>query len=250
MRVGLLADIHGNLLALDAVLADLGSAGADRLVCLGDVAALGPQPAEVVARLRELGCPSALGNVDAWLLDASTPDADATASTMADLTRWAAARLDGEDWAYLRACPPTLELRLDAGTSLLCFHGSPRSYDEVIAATTPEPELAVMLDGREAAILAGGHTHVQLLRRYGDAHLLNPGSVGLPGTGPGTPDLPVNRGVRWAEYAVLEVTGGRLSIDLRRVPLDVERLLAAGRASGMPHADWWAGKWGTPPAET
>ena len=108
MRVGLIADIHGNLLALDAVLADLGRAGVDRLVCLGDVAALGPQPAEVVARLRELGCPSVLGNVDAWLLDRSTLDADATASTMADLTRWAASQLGGEDWAYLRACRPEL----------------------------------------------------------------------------------------------------------------------------------------------
>ena len=244
MRVGLLADIHGNLLALDAVLADLGRAGVDRLVCLGDVAALGPQPAEVVARLRALGCPSVLGNTDAWLLGGAAPDpAGPTGDVMAELTRWCAARLAEADWTYLRSCPATSEVPLDAGAALLCFHGSPRSYDEVIAATTPDADLAPMLAGCRAAFLAGGHTHVQLLRRYGDALVVNPGSVGLPGVGPGTPDLPVNRRVRWAEYAVLEVEERRRRIDLHRVPLAMERLLAAGRASGMPHLSWWAGKW-------
>lgn len=244
MRVGIIADIHGNLVALDTVLAELESEAVDRLVCLGDVAALGPQPAEVVAWLRGAGCPSVLGNTDAWLLEEPPRPTDPSEEAMAGISRWCADRLSGEDLDYLRACPPTMRVRLgeeDAG--MLCFHGSPRSHDEVISATTPDGELSEMLSGHRASVFAGGHTHVQLFRRHGDASVLNPGSVGLPGVGPGTPDLPVNRRVRWAEYAVLEAGGGRLGVELRRVPLDLDRTLEAARASGMPHLDWWAGRW-------
>ena len=69
MRIGLIADIHGNLFALDAVLAALARIGMDELICLGDVAALGPQPREVIERLRALRCPVVMGNTDAWHLD-------------------------------------------------------------------------------------------------------------------------------------------------------------------------------------
>jgi predicted phosphodiesterase len=260
MRVGLIADVHGNLVALETVLADLGREPVDRLLCLGDVAALGPQPAEVIARLRGLGCPSVLGNTDAWLLDG--PPAGLTGTSgiaMAEIARWCAAKLSEPELAYLRACPPTRRVDLSEGVGLLCFHGSPRSFDEVVSATTPDDALSRMLSGHRASVFVGGHTHVQLLRRHGTAHLVNPGSVGLPGVGPGTPDLPVNRGVRWAEYAVLEAgggaDGGRLSVDLRRVPVDVGRTLEAARAGGMPHPDWWVGRWddarrGGPPRPT
>lgn len=241
MRLGLIADLHGNLTALETVLADMASGRIDRLLCLGDVAALGPQPAEVVARLRGLGCPSVLGNTDAWLLDAPPPDPVYTS-----LTRWCASRLAETDWRYLRACPSMMEVPLDVGVTLLGFHGSPRSFDEVIAATTLDAALAPMLAGHRAAFLVGGHTHIQMLRRHGDAHLINPGSVGLPGVGPGTPELPVNRHVHWSEYAVIEAGDGRLRIDLRRVPLDLAHMMAAARASGMPQLDWWSSKWQTP----
>jgi diadenosine tetraphosphatase ApaH/serine/threonine PP2A family protein phosphatase len=166
---------------------------------------------------------------------------------MAEIARWCADGLSEQDREYLRACPLVMEQGIADGHGLLCFHGSPRSFDEVIAATTPDDALSRMLSGHRASVFAGGHTHVQLFRRHGDARVVNPGSVGLPGVGPGTPDLPVNRGVRWAEYAVLEVggeaDGGRLSVDLRRVPVDVERTVEAARVGGMPHLDWWIGKW-------
>lgn len=242
MRLGVIADIHGNLVALEAVLGALAGERVEQIVCLGDVAVLGPQPGEVLARLRELGCPSVLGNTDAWLFGDGIYGSDSPA--LVAMTEWCAARLSGEDLADVRAFPPTIEVPLDGGQTLLCVHGSPRSFDEVIAATTPDEEIQAMLGGREAAILVGGHTHVQLLRRYGPGLIVNVGSVGLPGTGPGTPDLPVNRGVRWAEYGVIDVAGDRVSIDLRRVPLAMGPVLAAGVASGMPNLDWWLGRWG------
>ncbi len=244
MRIGLIADIHGNLVALDAVLAALDGERLDRLICLGDVAALGPRPTETLARLRDLGCPIVLGNTDAWLL--AQPPHDPTAGSsapVAALTRWVVARLTAADRAQLRACPPTLTVPLDGDRALLCCHGSPRSHDEVIAATTPDDAIEAILDGHAATIIAGGHTHIQLLRRHGQKQIINVGSDGLPGIGPGTPDLPVNRAVAWAEYGILDVAGDHLGIALHRLPLDLPHVLADARVSGMPEFAWWRGLW-------
>lgn len=240
MRLGLIADIHGNLTAIESVLDDMAADRIDQLLCLGDVAVLGPQPAEVITRLRALGCPSLLGNTDAWLLDVPPPDPLYTT-----LTRWSASRFAEADWHYPRSCPVTLDLPLDAGVTLLGFHGSPRSFDDVIAASTSDTALTTMLAGRRATLLAGGHTHVQLLRHYGEARLINPGSVGLPGVGPGTPDLPVSRPAEWGEYAVVDASHGHQRVNLRRVRLNVDRMISTARDARMPEVDWWSGRWQT-----
>lgn len=246
MRIGLIADIHGNLVALDAVLADMADCAVDRIICLGDVGVLGSEPAGVIGRLREIGCPNVVGNTDAWLLgpDAAEPSSSDEAVGQA-LTEWTSQQLDHDAIAWLRACPSTLSVDLGAAGTLLCGHGSPRSHEEVIAATTPDDALEPMFAGHPCDIFAGGHTHIRLLRQTDRRTLLNPGSVGLPGVGPGTPDLAVNQNVHWAEYAILDTAGGTLSVAFHRVPLDLARVIAAGRVSGMPFLDWWEGRWAT-----
>jgi predicted phosphodiesterase len=238
MKIGLIADIHGNLVALEAVLAELAAERVDRLVCLGDIALLGPRPSEVIARLRSLDCPSVLGNVDALLLGDLAGDQSDEA-----LTTWSAAQLSDADRAYLRACPLTLDVPLDLGVSLLACHGSPRSFYEVIAAGTPPTELLAMMDEPRPTLMAGGHTHRQLIRRDAEMMFINPGSVGLPGVGPKHPLLELNRNISWAEYAVIDAHNGRLSVELRRIPLDLASMFADARASGMPDLDWWLGLW-------
>ncbi len=242
MRIALLSDIHGNLIALETVLQELAQESIDQIICLGDVAALGPQPHEVIGRLRRLDCPVILGNTDAWLLlpaGAKTSDSQ----ILRTITSWCAEQLTPADRSYLQTFAPLLELPLDEGRRLLCYHGSPRSFDDVIAATTPDAEVQAMLAGYSATVLVGGHTHIQMLRRYQDAHLVNVGSIGLPGVNAGSPALAVNRHVHWAEYGVLSVEQGRLSIDLRRTSLNLATLLEAGRGSGMPYLEWWMQKW-------
>jgi predicted phosphodiesterase len=238
MRIALISDIHGNLFALEAVLAELAGEKLDDLICLGDVAALGPEPGGVLARLRALRCPVVMGNTDAWLVTPPTAVAD-------DIDRvlipWSVAQLSAADLADIRSFPSTLERPLDAKRTLLCFHGSPRSYNDVIVPTTPDDVLDEMLEGAQASILAGGHTHLQMLRHHGDAHIINVGSVGLPGVGPASAQR--NRNVRWAEYAIVEAAGDRLDFSLRRTPLDIDQMVA--RASGMPAVDWWATLWDT-----
>jgi predicted phosphodiesterase len=240
MRLGLISDIHGNLFALETVLAELARERLDELICLGDVAALGPEPGAVLARLQSLGCPVVMGNMDAWLL--SPPDLSGADELDQALVRWHTSQLSDAERAYIRAFPPTIERSLGAERTLLCFHGSPRSYHDVIVPTTPDDVVDSMLGGAGAGILAGGHTHLQMVRRHGDAHLINVGSVGLPGVGAATQR---NRDVRWAEYAVIEADADSLDISLRRTPLDVERMLTLAQASGMPAPaiDWWRALW-------
>ncbi len=242
MRIALLSDIHGNLIALETVLQEIAQEPIDQIICLGDVAALGPQPHAVIERLRLLHCPVVLGNTDAWLLlppGAQTSDAE----ILRTITSWCAEQLTPADRSYLQTFPPLLELPLVEEKTLLCYHGSPRSFDDVIAATTPDVDVEAMLAGYSATVHVGGHTHIQMMRRYKDAHLINVGSIGLPGVNAGSPELPMNRHVHWAEYGILSVEQGRLSIDLRRTPLNMATLLEAARHSGMPHIEWWMQKW-------
>jgi hypothetical protein len=104
--------------------------------------------------------------------------------------------------------------------------------------------------GYQAWIMVGGHTHIQMLRRYEHGWLINPGSVGLPGVGPEREDLLRNTNVHWAEYAILTLRNGLVSVDLRRTPLDIPALLHVGSASGMPDVDSWIRTWHHPePAE-
>lgn len=240
MRAAVISDIHGNNVALQTVLAEIEQSHVDRLICLGDVAGTGPQPAEVVDRLQALNCPVVMGNVDQLLLEQQRePGADGDQRRFEDIDLWCAQQLRPAQLDFLRSFQPTVSLSLDAGVTLLGFHGSPRSNKEVIEATTPVTTLDEILKDSRATILAGGHTHVQLLRRYQDSFILNPGSVGLPfevsPKGAYSPS--------WAEYALIEITSAGLRIELRRVSYDIKPLLEAAHSSGMPHADWWSKDW-------
>lgn len=244
MRIGLITDIHGNLVALEAVLSDMAERSVDRIVCLGDVAVLGPEPAGVVHRLREIGCLNVLGNTDAWLLGPNAVEPSASDGEVGRaLTAWTRDQLADDALTWLGASSPILRVDLGAAGTMCCGHGSPRSHEEVISALTPDAELATMFDGSPCDVYAGGHTHIRLLRQTTDRLLLNPGSVGLAGVGPGTPGLPVNTSVRWADYAIVDTGNGVIGIESRRVVLDVEHMVTVARRSGMPHVDWWAGRW-------
>jgi predicted phosphodiesterase len=245
MRIALIADIHGNRIALDAILDDVTAERVDQIICLGDVVAFGPQPAEVVARLRDLGSPVVMGNTDASLLWPEAPATDETLRRLQDIERWARERLTASDRNFVGSFPSTLEVALARNVSLLCYHGSPRSFKDRIMAISSADELDRMLDGAVAQVYAGGHTHVQMVRRHRDALVLNPGSVGLAYDRVPAPDLPAAavRNPPWGEYAILTVAGGRLSLDLRRVPFDVRALLQSAHDNDMPHADWWCAEW-------
>src|SRR6266542_6005372 len=107
-QLALISDIHGNGIALDTVLADLARHDVEQIVCLGDVAAGGPQPHAVIARLRELGCRTVRGNADGWLVDGLPPGRTEETRRLSQLVEWARARLAPEELDYLAKLPPTL----------------------------------------------------------------------------------------------------------------------------------------------
>lgn len=243
-RIAVFGDVHANLVALDAVLADIHRSGADQIVCLGDVAGTGPQPVETLERVRDLGCRVVRGNVDAAV---STPErltADDLPPEVADLDRWCAERLPGRLLAFLADFEPSVRLEV-AGVRLLLVHGSPRSFDEAMRPTTPAEELDAMLRSTSADVVVCAHTHEPMVRRHAEATLVNPGSVGLPYEGMRDGSV---RNPPWAEYGLLTIDSGRLEVSLRRVPIDPEAVVAAMRASGMPHVEAWAQGWLRPPA--
>jgi putative phosphoesterase len=239
MRLALIADIHGNLPALENVLADLDRERVDRIICLGDVA-VGPQPVETLERLQELGCPTIMGNWDACMLGDEPKVDGELAEMLVNACTWSTEQLSDSHREYMRGFQDTLELRLDDDTTLLAFHGSPRSFDDEILATTPDEELEAMLTGHDASVYAGGHTHFQMFRRHGESIVVNVGSIGQPFRRRRSGVMRVSP---WAEYCVVGREDGRLTVELRRTPIDVDLFVRTMLASGMPHADRWAKHW-------
>ena len=241
MRVAVLSDIHGNCIALDQALKDLVQHPVEKIVCLGDAIQGGPQPAEVVRRLRQIDCPVVMGNADAWLLSGMDTGNEVTSEerqrTLDAVREWSLARLSAEDRAFIQSFQPTVEVALEAGRKLLCFHGSPASFDDIMLPDSPYEQLSKFLGDYEADVLTGGHTHVQYLRRLGaDGRFsLNPGSIGLAYSHHQPDDG--FRADPWAEYAVLTSEGQRLALEFRRVPYDVAPLLDVYNTSGRPYAD-------------
>lgn len=240
-RIAVFSDIHGNALALEAVLKDLEHDHFDHMVCLGDAIQGGPQPAQVVQRLRELECPVVMGNADAWLLSGQeTGDEDISPQRRVKLDavrEWSLAQLSPEDRDFIAGFQPVVELPLDEGRSLLCFHGSPASFDDFILPSTPEEEFQRLLSPHLPRLLCGGHTHLQQLRRLGvsESFFFNPGSVGLAYSHQQTEEG--FRADAWAEYAVLTSEGARAGLEFRRVPFDAAQLVEVYLHSGRPFAE-------------
>jgi len=197
----LISDIHGDLRKLDGVLAELATLGIDDGIVLGDVAQGGGDPAVVLDRLTELGWPVVLGNADQFLLDGHE---EATPELLAR-REWSLAQLRERHVAQIRAMPMTVER-----DGLLAFHGSPRSFDDILF---PDTEDLSPWEGTNADLLAGGHTHFQWTRRIGDALFVNPGSVGLPMDGDPRPAYARSL----AEWAFVTVQDGAVAVEFRQI---------------------------------
>lgn len=225
MRVALISDIHGNAVGLEAALADIAKIGVDKIICLGDLATVGPRPAECIDAIRDLECPVVMGNVDYYLFH-DIPEG--SPQPLRELFDWCREAITDDHVDYLRTLVPTHA----EGDWLLCCHGSPRSFDDWIVADTPDDELEAFVEGVDAPLIAGGHTHQPMLRQLGERVFLNPGSVGLPFR------LPDRRTLSEAEYAIV----GPDFIEFRRVPFDLAQVHADAEAVGLSHASRWSGE--------
>ena len=242
MRLALLSDIHANLVALEAVIADARRIAVDEIVCLGDVATLGPEPRKVIALLQSLGCHAVAGNHESFLLHPELVAAYSDAPPVIDAIAWCRDALSREDLDYLASFVPTLEIPLDGAGSLFAFHGTPTSNTTDLLVTTTGAVLDGLLGATSASVVACGHTHLQMLRQHRGTLLVNPGSVGMPFkefAGGRTPTV-----LSHAEYAVVEVEQGTVSVRLRRVAVDRGAMRRACQGWGTPLGAWLASQYG------
>ncbi len=244
MRVALISDIHGNVAAFQAVLADIERTGVDQIVFLGDAVTLGPQPKAVIDLLRSINCPCIQGNHDSYVVNLAQFLQENHADWAKETIAWGASQLSACDLAFLAMFRATLSLQLDPDRperKLLCFHGSPRSFDDMILATTPATELDSLLTGQAAPVMAGGHTHVQMMRRHRQVVIINAGSVGLP-----MEEMPFTsepRFLPYAEYAIVDYQPAGLNVELRQVRYAWALVKEAALTSGLPYANAWVQRW-------
>jgi putative phosphoesterase len=167
LRVAALYDIHGNLPALDAVLAEV---DADVTLVGGDFVA-GPWPAETYERLRSLDGDVRFirGNADREVVEEKPGRAPP------ELMEFVRERLPEEAFGFLRALPLTVSV----GRALFC-HATPRNDEEIFTRISPDERWREALAGVDADVVVCGHTHIQFDRHIGDIRLVNAGSVGMP----------------------------------------------------------------------
>jgi putative phosphoesterase len=195
MRVAALCDVHGNLPALEAVLADVATLEIDQIVCGGDVAA-GPFPQECLQLLLDQDAIFVRGNGDR------------------EPGEWVEGRLYRSSLEFLRALPTSI-----AVAGVRYCHGTPRSDDEILTCVSPDERIRAALEGVTEAVVVGGHTHIQFERDVGDRRFVNAGSVGRPYEG--------RHGAFWTLLDAGQV-------EPRRTAYAVDAAVAAIRSSGFP----------------
>jgi len=239
-RLTVLSDVHGNLLALEAVLADVAAQGApDATWVLGDLVAFCPWPAETLDRLRALPDVAFLqGNTDRYLVTGRRPVApvrspDDWASMPETLTgrdanfRWAVERLSYAAYEFLRDLPPRLDMDVPGYGRVLAVHATPDDDETNLYPDTPDEQVRRHLAGLDARLVLYGHTHRPVDRTVAGVQLVNDGSVGMPLDGDSRP-----------AYALIDFAGGRCTVTIRRVAYNAEAVIAELERVEHPARAW------------
>ena len=219
MRIAILADIHGNLPALEAVAADIDKQAPDQIWCGGDLGWLGPWASECVSFVRAAGWPTVKGNTDVWLAgDPQTISDEDERKTNIGIA--GAHNVSQDDARWLVSLP----VGHTGPASILMVHGTPESP---FTAPFPDDPIASFAPYEgQAGLVIYGHVHVAFVKRLPEGTMLaNPGSVGLPADATA------------ASYLLLDHNGGGWTIRHRRVDYDTETVVEAARAMGGPAGD-------------
>jgi predicted phosphodiesterase len=224
-RVAALYDIHGNLPALEAVLAELEREPPDLIVIGGDLASPGPMPSETLDRLAELEGRACFvrGNTDRDLVEHFDGTSQLRATFGADniwvrRSEWAARQINQAQRDFLNSLPETVVVEIQGlGPTLFC-HGSPRSDEDVVTRLTPGWRLEEMITGATENLIVCGHTHVQFDRTHNAKRIVNAGSVGMHHEG--------RPGAYWLLLGP--------EVDLRRTSYDLDQAARRIQASAYP----------------
>ena len=185
MLVALIGDVHGNLPALEAVLADAELRGAETVWNIGDFVGYGAFPDEVVERLRQPGIVNTIGNYDQKVLKFKRKSHTWRKKKLHEkwlAFGWAWEHLSEDSRDFLGSLPDQLRLNVEGHRVLLC-HGSPESVDEHLWSTTPKKRMRKLAAMARADLVVCGHSHEPFLRKIADVTFVNTGSVGRPDDG-------------------------------------------------------------------
>ncbi|MGI8968351.1 MAG: metallophosphoesterase family protein [Chloroflexota bacterium] len=220
MRVILMSDVHGNLPALQTVAEHLPPH--DRVIVAGDLCLEGPEPAQTLDLLRELGWELLLGNTDQDLV---SPPPD-TKPKKREVVEWTREQLGQERLSFLSSLPFARQVHDEGRERVLVVHANPRDLEHQLYPTMREEELVPYLADVTAEMLAFGHLHIPYLRPIHGVLLADVSSVGHP------KDLD-----RRAGYTVASWENDTRSVHQVRVPYDIDRTVYLLRHCGMPHAE-------------
>lgn len=224
MRIAILSDIHGNLVGLDACLADLhAQGGADVIVAAGDLCLDGPKPKRVLQRLQEIGAKCVRGNTERFICD---PDSALSELSEADRKQisWARSEI-GEKWLAWLAQLPFSQRFGEPENELLVVHANPASDNEHLWPDADDATLERLIGDEKAAVIAFGHLHLPYVRVWRGKVLVNVASAGLPKDGDPR-----------AGYAILTQCSGGWEVKHRRVAFDVKKVATQLADCGIPES--------------
>lgn len=237
-QITVFGDIHANIHALTAVLADMDQRGFTRLYCLGDLVGYGVFPNEVVELVRGRGIPTLMGNYDQGVGNDSDDCGCAYTNPISEALgkrsiAWSNEHTTAENKTYLRQLPAHIPVPL-GDLQVMLVHGSPRKVNEYLFADRPDATLERLLDLTGAEVMVCGHTHLPYHRVLPSGrHVINAGSVGKPKDGDPR-----------AGYVVLSAEGKDLTVEFVRVAYDVNAAANAILATPMPHEYAEMLRWG------
>lgn len=225
MRIAVLSDIHGNLVSLDACLADLQSqGGADVIVAAGDFCMDGPKPKKVLQRLQEVGAQCLRGNTDRFICASDASQLTALNEIERKQIAWTREEI-GEKWLeWLEALPFSLRYG-EPEFELLVVHANPTTDDEHLWPDADEATLERLIGDEKAAVIAFGHLHLPYVRLWRGKVLVNVASAGLPKDGDPR-----------AGYAILTQYPSGWEVKHRRVAFDVKKVATQLAVCGIPES--------------
>ncbi len=225
MRVAVISDIHGNQIALEAVLQDLAQQPpVDQLVIAGDLCLNGPCPRQVLEIIQGLHCPVIQGNVDIEVVNEAPEKSLKKRTTVS----WTREQIGPEGIAYLASLPLSHTIANPDGTDLLVVHANPLNQEDAIFPNAPDDTLEHLLGGvgPDIGAIAYGHLHIAYTRRWRHLLLADVGSCGIPR----------DEDIR-AAYGLLFWQDNRWEAEIRRVPYDVKAVVKQLKTCGIPNEE-------------
>jgi putative phosphoesterase len=228
MKIAFISDIHGNAVALEAVIEHIKKQQIEKVYVLGDICYRGPNPKRSLDLVRSLQTEVIKGNADEWVIRGVEPGEvpDKALELMNKERDWTVSQLDQSDMEYLDSLPKEINFSAH-GVSFSLFHATPDNLFDVILPNTDDEILQTkLMSAAEADIYVYAHIHKPYIRYLKGKAIMNIGSVGLPFDG-----------LAKASYGIVEITEDGITTSIERVRFDIEQVTMQYKALGYPNAD-------------